>query len=138
MTELECYGTETIFHCYKNGELVDTCGTWNIGPNCEIVETETVDLSGYDEVRMISIEQKVCWESKEDFAEGYKFKCREIIYKMPDGSEHKCIEPDDAILDWVDFEPDGCGNIDVILYTHDGHTDIDVENRIEDDDDLGW
>lgn len=136
--EFNCPAAETIFHCYKCGEWVDTYGIWDMDLDCELVGAEIIDLSEYDEVRIITISPTgFYWDSIEDCDDDCKFKCKEVTYKLPDGSELKCIELIDEILAEPD-EIDGCGEIEVTSYTKNGSTGIPVGDRTEDDDDLGW
>ena len=139
MAEYKCYATETIFHCYINGEWVDTFGIWNTDDDFDIAEKEIVDFTNCDEVRCITIgPSKVYWDPIEETPDDYKFKCREVTYKMPDGSEMICFEPVDEILDWENFGPDGYGEIEVVSYNKEGSHTVEIDDRIEDDEDLGW
>ena len=139
MAEYKCYAAETIFHCYINGERVNTFGIWDADDDYEITETEIIDLTNCDEVRLITIgPSKVCGDPIRETPDGYKFKCKEVTYKMPDGCELKCTEPIDEILDWENFEPDGYGDINVVSYDKNGNHEVDIDDRIEDDEDLGW
>lgn len=144
MQELNTTASEKIFHCYKDGEWVETFGVWAVSEDqIEIVNEKKIDLSEYDEVRVIELnDDDTYWGivDEQELDDDYKFKAVKKTFVLPtEGEEYEVVELIDDVLDWETFESSS-GNSFINYYSSkkDGMEEIDAEDLIEDDEDFGW
>ena len=132
------------WNCYKDGEWVETFGVWAVSEDqIEIVNEKKIDLSEYDEVRVIELnDDDTYWGivDEQELDDDYKFKAVKKTFVLPtEGEEYEVVELIDDVLDWETFESSS-GNSFINYYSSkkDGMEEIDAEDLIEDDEDLGW
>jgi len=142
MNELNYKSGEVIFHCYKNGEWVDTFGartTFDVLHNT--IRTDVEDLSNYDEVRIIELEESdscILFNNDREVDENYSFETRIIRFMLPDGTSIDVVELIDEVLDWDTFDLACDGGIFHYKVTKFENTELDDDDLIEDDEDFGW
>ena len=100
-------------------------------------------MSEYDEVRVIELnDDDTYWGivDEQELDDDYKFKAVKKTFVLPtEGEEYEVVELIDDVLDWETFESSS-GNSFINYYSSkkDGMEEIDAEDLIEDDEDLGW
>lgn len=142
MKELNIRTGETIFHCYKDGEWVDTKG---VRPafevNCKVTVIDEEDLSEYDEVRMIELgDSSTSWSfvDEQEVDDDYEFEARIVKFLLPNGEIYEVTELIDDLLEWDTFDSVGDGSIEHFSITKDENKKLEDDDLIEDDEDWGW
>lgn len=148
MKSIEFNAGEMIFHCYETyhdeGHYKTKGARFCVDDELyKIVKEETVDLSDYEEVRLITIGDSPCtcdFEEGIEYPDDHVFDAIKTIFIMPNGDKVEAIELDDSDFDYetADFGGDA-SYISKESFTKDGMTDIDEEeDYLDDDEDFGW
>lgn len=152
----EVNASEQIFHCYQDGEWVDTYGFWDLGKitgdtidgilddnlHVKIVKESSLDLTKYEEVRIIQKnDDDTMWafNDEKEMPDDYVFNIKVTHVLLPNGESWDMYEVDCDDLDWGSFESSsGVSFIDYYSATKDGIKELDEEELNEDDEDQGW
>ena len=151
MDRFEVNASWNVFHCYNGGELEDTKGFIDINEpkdgcvqsvfdddiKVKVVEEETLDLTGFEEVRIIQKnDDDTMWlfNDEKELDDDHEFPLRLTHVILPNKESWDMYEVIDDELDPDSFEcSSGDSFIDYYSVTADGIESIDEEDLTDDD-----
>ena len=132
MTELEIRGGGVVFHCYENGEKVESHDFFDNSLESDqmnVIDEQTLDLSEVEEVhiRQESYDDTYYgFNDDEELPDDYKFDVRLVHVILPNKEVWDMIDIIDSHIDNTTFETSsGESFIDYYSVTKDGQESID-------------